>query len=105
MNSHIEKYLSIEELLSLPTLSDTTISEDGQNIAFVKQTADWKANTYQHHIWIYEKRKDPCFRIDEGASPSWSPDSRQLAYLHSVNKKKSDICKVIRWLSRSSNDG
>ncbi|PFA69743.1 peptidase S9 [Bacillus sp. AFS015802] len=87
MNSNIEKYPSIKDLLSLPTLSNTTISEDGQNIAFVKQTADWEANTYQQHIWIYEKKKGRCFRIDEGTSPSWSPDSRQLAYLRSVEKK------------------
>ncbi|MCA1057515.1 S9 family peptidase [Rossellomorea aquimaris] len=87
MNSLKEKYLSIEELISLPTLSGTTISEDGQNIAFVKNTANWQDNTYRNHIWIYEKRKDQCSLIGEGTAPSWSPDSRQVAYLHSVEKK------------------
>ncbi len=47
-------YLSIEEIVSLPTLSGTNISEDGKNVAFVKKTAKWKDNTYSNHIWIYE---------------------------------------------------
>ncbi len=29
-------YLSIEDIISLPTLSDTSISDDGKNVAFVK---------------------------------------------------------------------
>ena len=44
MNSMEEKYLSIEEIISLPTLSGTNISDDGKNVAFVKKTADWKDN-------------------------------------------------------------
>lgn len=88
MNSMEEKYLSIEELISIPTLSGINISEDGQNVAFVKNTADWKDNTYRNHIWIYEKNKGQCYALTtnclEGTSPLWSPDSRYIAYLHSV---------------------
>ena len=70
MNSNENTYLSIEELLSIPTLSDTTISEDGQNVAFVKNTADWKDNTYRNRMWIYEKNNEQCSTIDEGVIPT-----------------------------------
>ncbi|MDG0961706.1 acylamino acid-releasing protein, partial [Bacillus paranthracis] len=39
-------YLSIEEIISLPAVSSTNISDDGKNVAFVKRTANWKDNTY-----------------------------------------------------------
>ncbi|MEI2666242.1 S9 family peptidase [Rossellomorea sp. LJF3] len=74
-------YLSIEELLSIPVISDLHISEDGQHVAFVKNTADWEENTYRNSIVIYEKNKGESTPFIEGTSPLWSPDSTQLAYL------------------------
>ncbi|WP_226673514.1 S9 family peptidase [Rossellomorea aquimaris] len=87
MNSTIENYPTIKELLSLPTISNTTISEDGHYTAFVKQTPHWQDNIYRHHIWIYEKGRDQCSLIGGGTAPSWSPDSRQIAYLRSIDEK------------------
>jgi dipeptidyl aminopeptidase/acylaminoacyl peptidase len=81
MNSNGETYLTIEELISMPTLSGVTISEDGKNAAFVKKTADWKDNTYKNHIWIYEKSKEKLTTKIEGTSPAWSPESSYIAYL------------------------
>jgi dipeptidyl aminopeptidase/acylaminoacyl peptidase len=77
-------YPTIEDLISLPTISSLNISNDGKNISFVKHTADWKDNRYRNHIWIYEKDKGKPNELLEGTSPLWSPDSRQLAYLRSV---------------------
>ncbi|NQD66129.1 S9 family peptidase [Bacillus haikouensis] len=76
----------MSDLISLPTISNINISEDGNNTAFVKHTADWKDNTYKDHIWIYEKNKRECYSLLEGTSPLWSPDSRQIAYLRSVGE-------------------
>ncbi|MFD1019536.1 S9 family peptidase [Thalassobacillus hwangdonensis] len=88
MGSNESTYLSIKELASLPALSAVTISEDGENVAFVKTTADWKDNTYNNHIWVYEKNKRECYPLIEGASPLWSPDSNQIAYLLPVGDEK-----------------
>ncbi|MCA1054258.1 S9 family peptidase [Rossellomorea aquimaris] len=77
-------YLSIKELISVPILSTLHISEDGDNVAFVKRTADWEENAYRHHIWIHEKEKGQSCVLNEGTSPLWSRDSRQLAYLRTV---------------------
>ncbi|EJR97384.1 S9 family peptidase [Bacillus sp. MYb56] len=78
-------YLSIEEIISLPTLSGTNISDDGKNVAFVKKTANWKDNTYRNHVWIYEKDKGQSYPLTTGDIDSthllWSPDSKTIAYL------------------------
>lgn len=94
MNSNEKTYLSIEELLSIPTISGLNISEDGNNVAFVKSIADWEDNTYRNHIWIYEKNRGECFTNGiEGTFPLWSPDSKHIAYLRSVGDgdKKNQI--------------
>ncbi|MEC3077732.1 acylamino acid-releasing protein, partial [Bacillus tropicus] len=35
MKVKAKTYLSIEEIISLPTVSSTNISDDGKNVAFV----------------------------------------------------------------------
>ncbi|MED1410415.1 MULTISPECIES: S9 family peptidase [Bacillus] len=81
-------YLSIEEIISLPTLSGTNISDDGKNAAFVKKTANWTDNTYRNHVWIYEKDKEQSYPLTTGdidsTHPLWSPDSKNIAYLSPV---------------------
>ncbi|WP_152658534.1 S9 family peptidase [Oceanobacillus sp. CFH 90083] len=78
-------FLSIEEIISLPALSDTNISDDGKNVAFVKKTTDWKDNKYRNHVWIYEKDKGQSFPVTaentDSTYPLWSPDSKNIAYL------------------------
>jgi dipeptidyl aminopeptidase/acylaminoacyl peptidase len=97
MNINEKTFLSIEELLSIPTISSLNISEDGNNVAFVKNTADWEDNTYRNHIWIHEKNKGVCYAFTtngvEGTCPLWSPDSKHIAYLRSVGDgdKKNQI--------------
>ncbi|HGK0977449.1 TPA: hypothetical protein ACJZQT_002073, partial [Streptococcus pneumoniae] len=56
-------YLSIEEIISLPTVLSTNISDDGKNVAFVKRTANWEDNTYRNHVWIYEKDKGKSYPL------------------------------------------
>ena len=91
-------YLSIEEIISIPTLSGPNISENGKNVAFVKKTASWKDNTYRNHVWVYEKEKEQCYPLTtpniDSTSPLWSPDSRNIAYLSPVGEgdhKKNQI--------------
>lgn len=103
-----KKYLSIKEMISLPILSNTSISDDGRNIAFVKRTADWKENTYRNYMWVYEKDKGECYPLLSGnldaISPLWSPDSRKIAFLSPAgdgeNKKNQIFMRLIE--SRSS---
>ncbi len=88
-------YLSIEESISLPTVSSTNISDDGKNVAFVKKTTNWKDNTYRNHVWVYEKDKGQSYPLTNGdidsACPLWSPNSRNIAYLSPVGNGKNQI--------------
>lgn len=103
MKVNEKTYLSIEEIISLPTLSGANISDDGKGVAFVKKTANWKDNTYRNHIWIYEKDKEQSYPLTTGdidsIHPLWSPDSRDIAYLSPVgegdNKKNQIFVKSI----------
>ncbi|ALZ59214.1 S9 family peptidase [Bacillus cereus] len=95
MKVNEKTYLSIEEIISLPTVSSTNISDDGKNVAFVKKTADWKDNTYRNHVWIYEKDKKQSYPLSNGdidsTHPLWSPDARCIAYLIPVGDGKNQI--------------
>ncbi|WP_075617931.1 S9 family peptidase [Paenisporosarcina indica] len=103
MKMNEKTYLSIEEIISLPTLSGTNISDDGKNVAFVKKTANWKDKKYRNHVWIYEKDKGQCSPLTtrdiDSTYPIWSPDSRDIAYLSPVgdgdNKKNQIFVKSI----------
>ncbi|SHH91206.1 S9 family peptidase [Virgibacillus chiguensis] len=91
MKLNEKAYLNIEEIISLPTLLDTNISDNGKNVAFVKRTANWQDNTYRNHVWIYEKEKGIRYPLTprdiDSTSPSWSPDCRYIAYLSPVGDK------------------
>lgn len=108
MKINEKTYLSIEESISLPTISGTNISDDGKNVAFVKKTANWKENKYRNYVCIYEKDKGQCYPLTtkdiDSTYPLWSPDSRDIAYLSPVgdgdNKKNQIFVKSIDGYSR-----
>lgn len=95
MQINEKTHLSIEEIISLPTLSSTNISDDGKNVAFVKKTTNWKDNTYRNHVWVYEKDKGQSYPLTNGDIDStcslWSPNSRDIAYLSPVGNGKNQI--------------
>ncbi|MGD6967385.1 alpha/beta fold hydrolase [Rossellomorea vietnamensis] len=103
MTSKENKYLNIEKLLSIPTLSNVNISEDGEKAAFVKTTADWKGNLYRNHIWIFENNKGECYALSniEGTAPIWSPDSKHIAYLSAVGGKNQIFIQSLNGDSRT----
>lgn len=82
-------YPTIEEFIAFPKLLRVYISNDGQKIAYVQRLTNWDKNTYQSNIWIYENGKTyPSTRGNiDSSSPSWSADSKTLAYLVKTNEK------------------
>ncbi|AIC92758.1 S9 family peptidase [Shouchella lehensis] len=92
-------YLSVEELVSMPTLFSGSISEDGKKVAFVKRTANWKADRYDQTIWIYEKEKNRTDPFMTGRAdctqPLWSPNGEQIAYLSFVEKENHKKQQII----------
>lgn len=92
------KYTTIEELVSLPTMESTSISEDGKYAAYVKRTTDWNDNAYRNHIWIYEKESKRHYPIttgkNESNSPSWNPKNNCLAYTAEVGEKDDEKSQI-----------
>jgi dipeptidyl aminopeptidase/acylaminoacyl peptidase len=85
-----DRYLTIEEIVSIPQLSDTDLSNHGQRLAFVKRSTNWDDNVYRNHVWVYEKERKTSYPITSGKTessyPRWSPDSQYIAYLSSVGE-------------------
>jgi dipeptidyl aminopeptidase/acylaminoacyl peptidase len=92
MKNMEQKYNSIDEVLSLPRLSEVRISENGENVAYVKRTTDWEENSFRNTVWIYENGKHYPILNGKGDSenPSWSPDSSMLAYIGENSTKNKD---------------
>ncbi|HET7578857.1 MAG TPA: S9 family peptidase [Bacillales bacterium] len=90
MSEKNSSYFTIEEVISLPEFQDPVVSEDGQRVAFVKETPDWDDNSYRQHVWVYDRSIDRAYPItvgkNESVHPRWSPDSRSLAYLSPVGE-------------------
>ncbi|MED4128099.1 S9 family peptidase [Shouchella miscanthi] len=96
---NVSGYLSVEELVSMPTLFSGTISEDGKQVAFMKRTANWETDRYDQTIWIYEKKKNRTYPFMTGRNdctqPLWSPNGKQIAYLCSVEKENHKQHQII----------
>lgn len=93
-----QTYLTIEEMIAMPTLAAPAISDDGQRVAFEKRIAHWDDNVFLKHVWIYDKEQGDAWPLTAGKteslSPAWSPDSQTLAYLSPVGEgddKKNQI--------------
>lgn len=104
-----KSYLTIEEVISIPTLSGVAMSDDGQKVAYVLRTTDWDGNTYQNHVWVYVRgvaQANRHYAITTGEQesllPQWSPDSQTLAYLSPTGEKNDRKQQIfIRFIDQS----
>lgn len=75
---------SFEQVLSLRSAGNSTISHNGKHVAYSVRQADWESNRYDSEIWISKEGGSPfqLTRTPEGNSsnPQWSPDDQWLAF-------------------------
>jgi dipeptidyl aminopeptidase/acylaminoacyl peptidase len=75
---------TIDESLSLKSVSHPAISPDGKLVAYGVQETDWKENAYVRHIFIADLQSGRSFQLTRGKKSSgehrWSPDGRWLAF-------------------------
>jgi dipeptidyl aminopeptidase/acylaminoacyl peptidase len=86
-----QKDPSFEEVISLQSASNATISPNGNNILFTSQTADWKENRYDTELWI-SKDGQMSFQLtnnlsNNSTSPKWSPNGDWIAFLSKRGEK------------------
>lgn len=76
---------SFEEVISLRSVGNPVISQDGKAVAFTVRSADWEQNEFDNEIWI-SKNGSQAFQatyVTKGSSssPVFSPDGKWLAFL------------------------
>ncbi len=80
----MKPYLTIEETISIPRLSQPAVSEDGAMLAWVESVPNWDKNEYRKHVQIYDARTASRLAVTAGVnqshSPAWSV-ANQLAWL------------------------
>lgn len=81
-----KRLIIAEDLLTLQTVSDTQISPDGTQVAFVRTITDLEKNKYRSEIWLVPSDGSrPPRRFTGGnwndSNPRWSPDGTQIAFI------------------------
>ena len=80
----MKPYLTIEEIISMPRLSQPAVSEDGHRLAWVETTTDWDKNEYRETAQIFDARTKTKLSLEgekgTSNSPAWSVTNR-LAWL------------------------
>ncbi|HZY80454.1 MAG TPA: S9 family peptidase [Cyclobacteriaceae bacterium] len=82
---HAQHVPTFEEIISLRSINQVTVSPDGKTVAFTVQTTDWNDNRFDFEIWLAKEGKKP-FQLTNtskasSGSASFSPDGQWLAFL------------------------
>jgi dipeptidyl aminopeptidase/acylaminoacyl peptidase len=83
---------TIEQSLSMKTVSGAQISPDGRFVAYVVRQTNWEENEYTQQIWVAQTATGERYQLTSGkkssTSPQWAPDSRRLAFVSDRNGKR-----------------
>jgi dipeptidyl aminopeptidase/acylaminoacyl peptidase len=75
--------MTLNDLVSIPRISDVQLSPDGRFVSYMLARVDWKADLLVPHIWRQAVSGGPPLQLTHGAGEAlarWSPDSKRLLY-------------------------
>jgi dipeptidyl aminopeptidase/acylaminoacyl peptidase len=76
--------VTIDDSLEAPQIGGLALSPDGQHVVYDVTRTNWKANAFEHDLWIVD-RAGKSFLLTTQAKTSsgakWSPDGKWIAFL------------------------
>ncbi len=97
-----------KDLFRFVWVADPQISPDGTRVAFVRVTADEKADQYDTSVWIARSDGgEPPRRLTGGTrdtTPRWSPDGARIAFVRAVEKDGRDQPRQIYVLAMAGGE-
>jgi dipeptidyl aminopeptidase/acylaminoacyl peptidase len=83
---------TIDQSLSMKSVSSARISPDGRYVAYTVQQANWDDNEFAQQIWIVMAATGERYQLTSGkkssTNPKWSPDSSRLAFTSDRDGKR-----------------
>ena len=95
--------VTIDEALEAPQIGGLALSPDGQHVVYDVTRTNWKANAFEHDLWIVD-RAGKSFLLTTQAKTSsgakWSPDGKWIAFLSDrpgqIAETKADTMQTLR---------
>jgi dipeptidyl aminopeptidase/acylaminoacyl peptidase len=89
------KVPTVDDLLTLKSVSGTQISPDGKWVAYTVGFGDFKQDAFITQIWLVSADGGRRFQLTRGdkssTTPRWSPDGQWLAFLSNRLEDKNQI--------------
>jgi len=86
---------SVEELMALKLPGSVRLSPDGARIAYTLTETDFEQDAYITQIWLLDAGSGRTIQLTRGkrssSDPTWSPDSRWIAFTSSRAEDKSQL--------------
>src|SRR5262245_21817348 len=83
---------TIDESLSMKSVSAPQISPDGRYVAYQVATTNWDDNEFVTQIWIASMNTGERYQLTSGKKSSvgvqWAPDSKHIAFLSDRDGKR-----------------
>jgi dipeptidyl aminopeptidase/acylaminoacyl peptidase len=83
---------TLEQSLSMKSVSGAEISPDGKYVAYLVTQADWDENDFVSQVWVAVTATGETYQLTSGkkssTAPLWSPDSKHLAFISDREGKR-----------------
>ena len=83
---------TIDESLSMKSVSGPQISPDGRYVAYQVASTNWDENEFVTQIWIASTITGERYQLTSGrksaTGPQWAPDSKRLAFVSDRDGKR-----------------
>jgi dipeptidyl aminopeptidase/acylaminoacyl peptidase len=83
---------TIEQSLSMKSVSGAQISPDGRFVAYTVQQANWEEDEFVQQIWVAMIATGERYQLTSAKkssqNPKWSPDSKRLAFASERDGKR-----------------